>query len=390
MSKLWRILTGYVSIKAAIPRLSRFLAMCKNKGIPLYDFCDLGGGKYAFTASYVHHAAVMELLNQCGADGIQQTRRGLLPKVLQLRFRMGLIAGTALVLLLAAGLSPFVWFIRIAGPSDLSMRVTKDLQTMGITPGTPWSKVDMNAINNRLMLSYDDVSYLILSRKGVTLLGEVYPTKEPEPFIDASRTCDIVAERSGVIQTITAYEGTPMVKAGDVVKTGDVLIEGSFFRNEGEEERFVAARGSITARVWYSASASAPITGAVLTPTGNSCMARTLFLGGWQIPLGEGAPYERYRKTLVERTPVVGGFLPCEIITEECKEVVAQTEDATYAEAEAQAVAKARMLALKQVPTGTVLTGETASSALMEGEVTATVYFTAEVPLGTPRYHDEQ
>ena len=153
------------------------------------------------------------------------------------------------------------------------------------------------------------------------------------------RHCDIVADRPAVILEIAAYEGTPKVKAGDVVKEGQVLIEGSFFRNEEEEPRYVSARGKILGRVWYSASATASLEAVRTEPTGNEYTVRTMELGGWEVDLTEEPPpYEEYTVEEVSRTPVVGSFFPAQVITKRYREVTVVTEQKVTVEEARRAI----------------------------------------------------
>ena len=79
---------------------------------------------------------------------------------------------------------------------------------------------------------------------------------------------DIVATCDGVVQSVLCEQGTPIVKVGDVVKIGDVLIEGTRRFNDDTCED-VYALGKVV--LVQSVSAFVPYTGTKteLQPTGN-------------------------------------------------------------------------------------------------------------------------
>ena len=59
-------------------------------------------------------------------------------------------------------------------------------------------------------------------------------------MVDKDTPCDIAAACDGYIKNVITKNGKQLVKAGDTVNAGDVLISGTVpvFR-EGEEERYM-------------------------------------------------------------------------------------------------------------------------------------------------------
>ena len=67
--------------------------------------------------------------------------------------------------------------------------------------------------------------------------------------------CDIIASKDGVIKNMTIKAGNELVKIGETVTKGQVLISGIIqSKNEKIESRQVHAIGSIKARTWYESS----------------------------------------------------------------------------------------------------------------------------------------
>lgn len=61
----------------------------------------------------------------------------------------------------------------------------------------------------------------------------------------------LLQQRNGIIVKVNALNGTPLVKEGDTIKKGSVLI-GGFLEGKYTGTRYVHANGSVYAKVWYS------------------------------------------------------------------------------------------------------------------------------------------
>lgn len=58
-------------------------------------------------------------------------------------------------------------------------------------------------------------------------------------------------QNHGIIVKVNALNGTPLVKEGDTVKQGSILV-GGWLEGKYTGMRYVHANGSVTAKVWYS------------------------------------------------------------------------------------------------------------------------------------------
>ena len=72
-------------------------------------------------------------------------------------------------------------------------------------------------------------------------------------------TCHIVASKSGIVKSIRSEKGVSMVSINDYVTQGEILINGNISLNE-IVKKSVCASGEVYAEVWYSVSASIPLT----------------------------------------------------------------------------------------------------------------------------------
>lgn len=187
---------------------------------------------------------------------------GLYGFLLDIRHRYGLLIGLLLTVLLFAFSSRLVWDIRISGNEKLSdYQIESALSELDLRIGSTLRKIDKNAIETEMLSQNKDIAWISVNRRGNVVYVQVIESEnigltqeQGYPF------SNIVADRDGVIEEITVDSGVAMVKVGDVVRKGDILISGVV-----ENERGVTlcrASGSVRASgvIDVSAESSAEIT----------------------------------------------------------------------------------------------------------------------------------
>src|SRR5699024_1077859 len=104
----------------------------------------------------------------------------------------------------------------------------------------------------------DDVAWVGIDIKGTNAVVEIVEADEKPEIINEEEYCNLVASRDGIISKVNAANGTPLVKEGDVVKKGDILVAG-WLEGKYTRTRYVHATGSVEARVWYSQKEKVPL-----------------------------------------------------------------------------------------------------------------------------------
>ena len=163
--------------------------------------------------------------------------------------------------------------------------------------------------------------------------------KERTPIPDmvsAEDYSNCVASRDGVVVGIMPRKGRQIVKIGDVVKKGDLLISGISETKTGEV-RYVHADGIVMAKTWYTKNGIYNHTRTDRYLTGKSKKVYYLEIAGNRMPIGKvDIDFDKYD---VSETKKVCPFLNlaftictyCEIIEEnvtiEDDEVVASAKE---------------------------------------------------------------
>ena len=157
----------------------------------------------------------------------------------------GFLIGIFLSLLLWILSSFYVWDVRVDGNEALSdSQVVALLGAKGLDIGMCWSDVDEKAVEARVLAEFDPIAWISIYRVGtVAYVDLVERGEESSDSEESTEPCNIVASFDGVIEQITVKRGTPMVKPGDVVRKGDVLISGVI--TQDGSVRYVKAEGYV-------------------------------------------------------------------------------------------------------------------------------------------------
>ena len=78
---------------------------------------------------------------------------------------------------------------------------------------------------------------------------------------------NIISDKDGIIESINVKNGTSLVTKGDVIKKGDILVNG-IMTGEYTGSRKVHASADITIRTWISEEKRAPLTQNIEEKTG--------------------------------------------------------------------------------------------------------------------------
>ena len=157
-----------------------------------------------------------------------------------------------IVILAIYTLSRFVWNIEIKGIENINQEeIIKALEDDGLKVGTLKSKVDTNEIISKIRYQREDIAWIGINLDGTNAIVEIVEADKKPEIIDDDDYCNIVAQKDGKIEKISAQNGTLMVSKGQEVKKGDILIAG-YMEGKYTGKNYVNANGKVTAIVKYS------------------------------------------------------------------------------------------------------------------------------------------
>ncbi len=125
------------------------------------------------------------------------------------------------------------------------------MEENGLKIGVFKSKIDTKQIVNNMRLKRNDLAWIGIKVEGTNVIVKVVEADKKPEIINEEEYCNIVATKEGIIVKVNALNGTPLVKEGDTIKKGSVLI-GGFLEGKYTGTRYVHANGSVYAKVWYT------------------------------------------------------------------------------------------------------------------------------------------
>lgn len=243
------------------------------------------------------------------------SRKGLPFKTSKNRKRTGLLCGAVIFFLFLEIMSGFVWQIEVRGNSAVpETEILAACKNIGIHRGLPASKINPKVWRERLLLECDRLAWASINVEGCCVTVNV--TEIQKPSEDTAAPCNLKAKADGIIKRIDVAVGNCVVKTGDTVKTGDLLVSGILERADGTE--FVHSSGTVTAVTKRNIVIEGKYKRQRRDETGEVKQKYLLVAFGLKIPLFVGSEKEEYNSDLeVSTLSLFGKKLPVSIYKKE-------------------------------------------------------------------------
>ena len=281
-----KYLKGYVRVRLTGYGPERFLNLCQYHQIAIWGLAYVQGA-YEFHMYRKDFIRCRSLTRKTKTRLHIVEKKGLPALLRRWRKRKALAVG----LLLAAGLmyqlTGHIWDIQFSGNTACTDEMLAELlDTHDIVHGMKKSQVSCEEIEQLIRSEYGEITWVSAHISGTRLLVQVKENSGAiQPEEEADSPCDLVADKNGIITEIIVRNGVPLVKAGDVVQEGQVLISGSIpVMNDSQEVvryELVRADGDVTARTAADYSDTFPTVETVTKETGKTstswyigCMGR--------------------------------------------------------------------------------------------------------------------
>ena len=154
--------------------------------------------------------------------------------------------------------------------SKIRSQVQKELKDHGIKKyALAYSFDELEKIKNEILKDNPNT----LEWMSITRVGMSYIVRIEERIINEEAKEEsprnIVANKDALITKILATTGEPLVRSGNYVKKGDILISGNIYLYE-EVKGKVSAEGAVYGDVWYESEVKVPYEKEEVLDTGKS------------------------------------------------------------------------------------------------------------------------
>ena len=248
--KIFGWIGGYLKVRIQGKRIERFVNLCRNRGIVLWQLCwDTNQEVLYFCISLKDFYRLRPMARKCKVHPIVVKRYGLPFLIGHMRRRASFCLGVAGCFALVLFLSTRIWGISVEGQSyHTKESILKYLDSIDIYGGIDGRTLECSRLEEQIRQQYNDIGWVSVEKKGSKIYIRirevllVQKKKEKKP-------AHLIAEEDGKVVSIVTRSGTAKVKAGDRVKKGDVLISGTVDiygdNQELVETKYVHAEGTV-------------------------------------------------------------------------------------------------------------------------------------------------
>ncbi len=243
---------GYLNIEIEGAFVERFINICKNKNIFLWN-TKMKDGIRVYTNISIKDFKRIKHISKKTNTRIKIIKKCGMPFLIH-KYKKRKIFVFFLIIISISLLvvSNFIWNITVSGNKDIKTEeLIKLLEENGIKAGANKHSLNINSIINKIRLAREDIAWIGISIIGTNVKVDVRETVKAPQIIDDKDYCNITANKNGMITKINVQNGTAKVMEGDIVKSGDILVCG-YLEGKYTGIRYVHAMANIEAKVWYS------------------------------------------------------------------------------------------------------------------------------------------
>lgn len=257
-NKFFKFLCGYVIITVSGIGAERFINICLRRNIEIWGMIPIDGGIKMCVShkDFLHIRSVakksrakIKILKKCGL-------RFLLCKYRK-RYVFAICSVFCVVFFVLS--TQFVWVVEINGVENSDINgIVKSLDDVGIKSGALKAKLPSgNVSKDAIINNNDNIAWAWVYIEGAKARVEICEQIIPPVIADKSVPCDIVAACDGVIKHCVVKNGEQILRDGDAVKAGDVIVSGrvaTYKEGYPEEYMYVHSMADIFAYTSISKS----------------------------------------------------------------------------------------------------------------------------------------
>lgn len=313
---------GQLEIEIKGNALNRFINQINELGIRIWNIRRI---KYDYYLAVIYKRDFNKLRpllrkRKCKVKIIE--KKGLPFLLFNIKKRIFLLIGLIIFLSIFYTGSSFIWFYDINGLEIISEEEVKNLLfDFGLKRGVLRKAIDTSILENYLTKNIGEISWVDVRWRGTRLIIDIVEKKIITPI----KSGELVAARDGIITEIIVLKGQGVVKEGDTVSKGQVLVVPELKSGE--------ARAIIKANVWYDTVRETHTsikmilyTGRVKTFWGVKIGSSKFYLTNVNPPFNQYKRIQELKKIFRWRNIE----LPIELIKEEHQELTLYKENWSY------------------------------------------------------------
>jgi len=230
MQSVFRNLSGYVCLKISGNSPERFLNLCRNNHIFMWDILadaseyrvKIKKKDFKKIKPYVKKTKVkVVIIEKCGLPFFMYKNRK------RKLFICGMI-GSLIFLYIMTG---FLWSVSFQGNNEVTDHMLESfLEKKNIHVLMKLDDIELKVLEEEIRKEFPVISWVSVYVNGTKLVFEIRENDlktEENLYTSQNVGKDLVAEYDGVVVSVVTRRGIPLVKKGDTFQKNDVLVEGA-------------------------------------------------------------------------------------------------------------------------------------------------------------------
>ena len=258
--------SGKVVVEVNILKPERLLNILWNENINVINVKRIDVATIRVTIDYNDYNVLIDVVKRLNGKSKVIGSTGILFFIGKLKSKLFLAIGGGIFIALLLYFSTYVWSIEITTKKNVSpYELRQQLYEIGIKPGISKNKIDVKDVEKKLEDVNSDVLWLRARIEGSTLKIFIEEKVNP-PEVKEEKQGNLVAKMDGEVSRVYAFSGRSAVHVGDMVKAGDIVIEGINGKEEDPYE--VVPEGVVMANTFYEKSMTTKVEGTELKRSG--------------------------------------------------------------------------------------------------------------------------
>lgn len=249
---LLRYVRGYCRIYAKEEKVAALLSLLMDRGISFTRTREMPDGLISFYAPY-------RLPSDAEPYCERIERRSLAADVYRYRKRAGLALGLIFAAALIFASRLFVWDVRIVGAENTpSEDILAVLERHGLYIGAYIPSLDKERIAMEITKDDGRFSWFKINMRGTVATIDINERKGREGIEATVPPSNLIASCDAQIELLDVSGGATVVKIGQTVKKGQLLVSG-VIDSQALGYRLVRARGSVYGRTTLAYEVKIPV-----------------------------------------------------------------------------------------------------------------------------------
>ncbi len=206
--------------------LDRFINSVKNRGIALYNIKKKSNKHLIVSVSLGDSQKFFAIGKELCYNIKKIGEKGKILPIIKLWRSVGIGLGAIVFCVCTFIYNDFIFDFSFSGSGSVyENEVLSYLNGVGIKTYTRFSSINLERLEDEILSSNKNLSYVSLSKNGNTLKIELSKANQEVDRLQGN-VYSLYSNIDGQVEKIKVYRGTPLVKVGDTIKKGDLLVDG--------------------------------------------------------------------------------------------------------------------------------------------------------------------